>query len=93
LGYTGVLLVFSIIASSNGKNIWTSSVKESTFFAPSGPSQVPLAQYSGTPARGYDIAQPQQPGSYNGMSAQSPHMPQQMSHPGYGGAPTPQQTV
>ncbi|OAX42674.1 hypothetical protein K503DRAFT_682873, partial [Rhizopogon vinicolor AM-OR11-026] len=73
--YTKVLLVFSIIASSRGKNVWTSSVKESTSFAPnSGPAQYQghPTQYSGTPATGYNrtpVAQPQQFHSYNGVSA------------------------
>ncbi|OJA08090.1 putative protein 57 [Rhizopogon vesiculosus] len=73
--YTTVLLVFSIITSSRGKNVWTSSVRESTLLAPnSGPAQYQgyPTQYSGPPATGYNgtpVAQPQQFHSYNGVSA------------------------
>jgi len=103
LNYTVVLLVFSIIASSRGNNVWMSSVKESTFLAPQSRlvhHQVPLSQYSGTPATGHNVAQPhpeynvtQPQGVYNysNVPAQSPQMqPQQLSHPGYAGVPSPQ---
>ena len=95
--YTVLLLVLSIIASSRGQNVWTSSVKESTFFAPSSglaQPQVPLTQYSGSPVTEHKGAPPPQHlGNYNGYNgyndmSQSPQMqPQQMSHPGYGGSP------
>lgn len=58
LGYTCVLLVFSIIGSSRGNDVWTRSVKEATFFVEKSwpvQQQVPLNQYSGTP-----VSQPQQ---------------------------------
>jgi len=92
--YTVLLLVFSIIASSRGQNVWMSSVKESTFFAPSSglaQPQVPLTQYSGSPVTEHKgIPPPQHFGNYNGYNgmAQSPQMqPQQTSHSGYGGSP------
>ncbi|KAG0707551.1 hypothetical protein DFH29DRAFT_844631 [Suillus ampliporus] len=93
LGYTCTLLVLSIISASRGKSVWTSSVKQSTFLAPSsGPvQQVPLAQYSGAPAPGYTgtpVSQPQQPGtytSYSGPPAQSPYTQPQQFQPVHNG--------
>lgn len=88
LGYTGTLLVFAIIAGSRGNSVWTSSVKESTFFPKNSwpaQQQVPLAQYSGAPAAGYTgtpVSQPQQLGTYtshSGMPPQSPQMQPQYS--------------
>ncbi|KAG2367718.1 hypothetical protein BDR07DRAFT_1392757 [Suillus spraguei] len=62
LGYTCVLLVFSIIGSSRGNDVWTRSVQEATFFAQkSWSGQVPLNQYSGAPPTGLTpVSQPQQ---------------------------------
>ncbi|KAJ8597566.1 hypothetical protein M405DRAFT_723975, partial [Rhizopogon salebrosus TDB-379] len=81
--YTCVLLAFSINASNNGRNVWNSSVKESTFLAPSN-RPVALTQYSGAPATGYNGNQSQQYGSHDGVK--SP----QMSHSNYAQSPSPQ---
>lgn len=96
LGYTSVLLVFSIIGSSRGNSVWTSSVKDATFFAQkSWPAQqqTPLNQYSGAPPTGYTgtpVSHPQQLGTYSthsGTPAQSPHMQPQQFQPVYSGQP------
>ncbi|KAG1813230.1 uncharacterized protein BJ212DRAFT_1367319 [Suillus subaureus] len=91
LGYTCVLLVFSIIGSSRGNNVWTRSVKEATFFAQkSWPAQqqVPLSQYSGAPPTGYTpVSQPQQLGTYSTHSGTPVHMQPQQFQPAYSGQP------
>jgi hypothetical protein len=96
LGYACVLLVFSIIGSSRGNSVWTSSVKEATFLAQkSWPAQqqVPLNQYSGAPPTGYTgtpVSHPQQLGTYSthsGTPAHSPHMQPQHFQPVHSGQP------
>ncbi|KAG1774042.1 hypothetical protein EV702DRAFT_1128016 [Suillus placidus] len=96
LGYTCVLLVFSIIGSSRGNSVWTYSVKDATFFGQKSwpvQQQVPLNQYSGAPPTGYTgtpVSQPQQLGTYSthsGTPAQSPHMQPQQYQPVYSGQP------
>ncbi|EGO05253.1 hypothetical protein SERLA73DRAFT_174315 [Serpula lacrymans var. lacrymans S7.3] len=50
--YTVVILVFSIVAGSRGNSVWTSSVKEANFHAPTNGATTthPLTQYSGANA-------------------------------------------
>ncbi|KAG1850595.1 hypothetical protein DFJ58DRAFT_661969 [Suillus subalutaceus] len=87
LGYTCVLLVFSIIGSSHGNSVWTRSVKEATFFAQKS-QQVPLDQYSGAPPTGYTaVSQPQQLGTYGTQSGTPAHMQPQQFQPVYSGQP------
>ncbi|KIJ66360.1 hypothetical protein HYDPIDRAFT_109368 [Hydnomerulius pinastri MD-312] len=80
--YNIFLLVVAIIAANNGNGVWLSSVKESTFFAPSNPpvQQHQMGQYNSTPA-----PQPQAvPQQYTG----TPGTP---VHPQYTGSPVPSQ--
>lgn len=92
LGYTSVLLVFSIIGSSRGNIVWTSSVKEATFLAQKSwpvQQQAPPNQYSGPPPTGYTgtpVSHPQQLGTY-GTPVQSPYMQPQQFQPMYTGQP------
>ncbi|KAG1828173.1 hypothetical protein EV424DRAFT_1536931 [Suillus variegatus] len=96
LGYTGVLLVFSIIGSTRGNGVWTYSVKEATFLGQKSQpiqQQVPLSQYSGAPPTGYaPVVQPRQLGTYNththsGTSPQSHQTQPQQFQPVYSGQP------
>ncbi|KAG1793865.1 uncharacterized protein HD556DRAFT_1308338 [Suillus plorans] len=94
LGYTGVLLAFSIIGSTRGNGVWTYSVKEATFLGQKSQpiqQQVPLSQYSGVPPTGYAPAvQPQQLGTYSTHSGTSPQSHQtqpQQFQPVYSGQP------
>jgi hypothetical protein len=91
LGYTCVLLVFSIIGSTRGNTIWTRSVKEATFLAQKSwpvQQQVPLNQYSGAPPTGYTgtpVSQPQQLGTYHTHSGAPAHTQPQQFQPVYSG--------
>jgi hypothetical protein len=63
--YTFLLLVFSIIASTRGRSVWTSSVKDANFFAPAAQSKsesqtsYPLQQvtYTTTPSAAFGTQQ------------------------------------
>lgn len=91
LGYTCVLLVFSIIGSTRGNTIWTRSVKEATFLAQKSwpvQQQVPLNQYSGAPPTGYTgtpVSQPQQLGTYHTHSGAPTNTQPQQFQPVYSG--------
>jgi hypothetical protein len=91
LGYTCVLLVFSIIGSTRGNTIWTRSVKEATFLAQKSwpvQQQVPLNQYSSVPPTGYTgtpVSQPQQLGTYHTHSGAPAHTQPQQFQPVYSG--------
>ncbi|KAG2044520.1 hypothetical protein BDR03DRAFT_1087100 [Suillus americanus] len=91
LGYTCVLLVFSIIGSSRGNSVWTRSVKEATFFAQKSwpvQQQVPLNQYSGAPPTVYTtVSQPQQLGTYSTHSGTPVHVQTQQFQPAFSGQP------
>ncbi|KAH7922856.1 hypothetical protein BV22DRAFT_1016507 [Leucogyrophana mollusca] len=80
--YTVVILVFAIIATSRGNNVWFTSVKEANFTAPASsapaqPQQHPLSQYPGTPAT-QPQSPPQQPEYYNSYTGNQvpPQAPQ-----------------
>ncbi|KAG2138660.1 uncharacterized protein EDB93DRAFT_1299074 [Suillus bovinus] len=90
LGYTAVLLVFSIIGSSRGNGVWMYSVKEAKFLSQNSSrvqQQVPLSQYSGAPPTGYAPVQLGTYSNHSGTPGQSVHTQPQQFQPLYSGQP------
>jgi hypothetical protein len=106
LGYVFVLLVFTIIAHNRGHNVWTSSVKQTNFFAPpvnpppdaGGEKGMPpqqQQQYQYPPQQNFapppqNFAPPPQQYGTPPPGAQYMPPPQQQQYPQYTGSPVPQ---
>jgi hypothetical protein len=106
LGYSFVLLVFTIIAHNRGHNVWTSSVKQTNFFAPpvnappdaGGEKGMPpqqQQQYQYPPQQNFapppqNFAPPPQQYGTPPPGAQYMPPPQQQQYPQYTGSPVPQ---
>ncbi|KAH7915712.1 hypothetical protein BJ138DRAFT_916807 [Hygrophoropsis aurantiaca] len=92
--YTVVIVVYAIIATSRGNNVWFTSVKVATFTAPASGApaqQHPLSQYPGVPATQAQIPQ-QHTGEYNPY-VQGPVTPQQTGGYSQYSGPVPPQPV